>query len=158
MFNQTTKRLLLVLAILVAFLPFPFFLETENLFTLLDAVAVTLGVAVIFSYLRGSLDWIWHRPSTTAGHLLVFGIVATWIATTGRLTWLWIWRLTGRPHEFFDHWFVAMTIYLFIVGGALHLAANRAIEDRVPLSGWVTLLVAVAFGLLIGLGLIYMTG
>jgi hypothetical protein len=156
--TETPKRVTLVVVLLVGFLPLPFYLATDNLFTLLDAVAVSIGVTVIFSYLRGSLSWVWDRPKTTAGHLLVLGITATWLAAVGRLAWLWAWRLMGRPDEFFDHWFVAVTLYMFIIGGSLHLVANKAIDDRVPVGGWITLVVAVLVGLVMGVGLIHITG
>lgn len=159
MINSTNKRLMLVAALLLSFLPLPFFMKADNLFILLDAVTVSVGLAVIMSYLRGSLDWIWDRPKTTAGHLLVLGITASWLAIVSRVLWIWALRLEGKPRSdlYVDHWFLAVTLYIFIIGGALHLLAYKAIDDKVPLSGWITLFVATVIGITIGIGVIYLT-
>lgn len=156
MINSISKRLLLVAALLLGFLPLPLFMQTDDLFMLLNAMTVVVGVAVIIAYLPGSMSWVWDRPKTTAGHLLVIGITVSWLANIGRVSWLWAWRLSGQPDDvaFFNHWFLAVTLYILIIGGSLHLLAHRAIDDKVPMSGWVTLLLATMIGLIIGFGVI----
>lgn len=146
-------RLALSLIAGLGFLPFILFLSGDDRFTMLDSVAVSVGVGVVWAYAPGWWHWLKaHR--TTAGHLLVLGVGLTWVALVGRLGWLWAWRLLGRPDQFFDHWFVALLLYFVIVGGALHLVANRAIDDQIPVAGWITLGVAVAIGVITGTGLI----
>jgi hypothetical protein len=149
-----TRRLALAAIALAGFFPIWFLLGSRDSFILLDCVACAVGVGVLWAYGRGAIAGI-RAPLTTAAHMLILGIFVTWISLATRILWMGTTRLDAEPSPvFLNHWVLAYTVYMAIIGGSLHLLANRAIEDRIPPGGWLTLLVSITIGLLIGIVLI----
>lgn len=142
------NRILLVLGVLGAFIPIALILPTRLLFDLMNAVAVSIGVGVVAAYFAGA--WRWTKTSRSTGsNLLILGIMATWLAATGRLVGIWTWRGLGQPAGFLDHPIFAFGIYLFILGGALHLTASNETDNAIPPLNWLLLGLFVAVGVLL---------
>jgi hypothetical protein len=148
------RRLALAAVVLAGFFPFWFLLGPRDTFIMLDCVAVAVGLGVLWAYGRGTWAGI-KAPLMTAPAMLIFGIFVTWLSLGTRILWMGGTRLDAEPSPvFLNHWVLAYTVYLAIIGGSLHLLANRAIEDQIPPSGWLTLLISITVGLLVGIVLI----
>lgn len=131
---------------LVLFWPAALLLRREVLFDAINAFGVSLGLAVIVSYLPGLTDAFRSGRKLEKGHYLVLGILATWIAMVGRTSWLWVWRWMGEPAFGLDHVLMAFVAWLIVIGGILHLLSPRVIDGTVPREGWASLKIAVLAG------------
>ena len=136
----------LCLWFLILFWPLAFVMPRELLFDGINALGVTLGIAVLWSYSAGVADAFRSSAHLQRGHYLVLGIFATWIAMISRTLWLWGWRWMGEPEFGLDHILVAFVAWLIIIGGILHLLSPRVIDGNVPRDGWYHLMGALATG------------
>lgn len=147
-------RLIVTVIALAIFWPIAFLLPRIHLFDIMNALAVSVGLDVLATYsgaaLRGFRD-----KTCTPGHLLVVGIVLAWFAVVTRLVINWAWRLLDQPTALAEHVLLAFAVWLFFLGGALHLTARNAIGNRIPRSNWMILGLSVAFGTLLGIILIF---
>lgn len=140
------SAVVLCLWFLILFWPLALVMPRELLFDGINALGVTLGIAVLLSYAGGVVDAIKNSNRLQQGHYLVLGIFATWVAMIGRTAWLWGWRWMGEPQYGLDHILVAFVAWLIIVGGILHLLSPRVIDGNVPEDGWIHLMGALATG------------
>lgn len=148
-------RLLQVAAFVGLFMPLVWLFPSNDLNIVLDSMIISVGLGIAYSYGRGGLAWFMEYP-TTEGHYLVLGILLSWTGSCTRVARLFWWRIYGRQDAFFDYWFdhwsVSLTLYLLVIGGIMHMAAHRAINNEVPVTGWVTCFVTAAAGMAAGLG------
>ena len=152
---KSRRQRLIVAAIAVAiFWPVAFLLERNHLFDIVNGLAVAVGCGIVATYSGAALR-VFRDNVCTPGHLLVVGIVTAWLAVVVRLLMIWIWRFNGQPEALINHVLLAFAVWLFVLGGALHLTARNAIEDTIPKSNLITLGLAVASGTLIGLVMIF---
>lgn len=147
-------RVTVALLAVATFWPLAFILEGEHLFDMMDAFAVSVGCGVVAAYLPAAIR-AFRDKNCTPGHLLVVGIVLAWFAVVVRVAIVWAWRFYDGRHELLDDVLFSFGLWLFILGGALHLTARNAIGDSIPRSNWLALGLTVAFGTLIGLVLIF---
>lgn len=138
-----------ILAAFLLFIPAQALLPFNILIEMLNAVAVSIGIGVLFAYGRGILQG-YRRDGLTPGHLLAIGIFFSWLAVVIRLLMVWTWRITGWE-EAVTHWSLAFAVWMFILGGALHLTAREAIEYHIPRSHWLWLSLLISVGVFIGL-------
>lgn len=144
---------LCVLVGLLAFIPAALYVDFRLLVTVLDAIAVTMGLGILAGYNLGLIrqhsclqSWRKVEPS----YLLVTGIVISWAGIVGRIGWTYIWRVNGEPWWMLDHWFPAFCLWVVIIGAALYITARNAIEHSIPASNWIWLGVAFTSGIALG--------
>jgi hypothetical protein len=138
-------------------------MNRHDLFDLLNALSVSVGVGVLIAYISATYHALTTRERS-GGDLLVLGIDCTWFAVIGRQIYLWWWRwhtdieqvndgigsLNSLPFAFF--------VWMLIGGGLLHLTARGAIEGRVPPVNWLIMGSSVALGLALFLGVLLFFG
>jgi hypothetical protein len=144
------------------FWPLALYMSRHDLFDLLNALSVSIGVGVLVAYLPATYKALTtdHR---TGGDLLVLGIDCTWFAVIGRQIYLWYWRwhtsveAINRGEGPLNHIFFAFLVWMLISGGLLHLSARGAIEGIPPIN-WVIIGGTVASGLALFLGVLLFLG
>lgn len=144
--SQKTVTWSLALALLL-FLPINYLVLFEPLLQVLNSIAMTIGLTIVFFYGKG----LRHIGQIgTAGYLLVLGIVMAWSAIVYRLFWSWLWRLMDQPDWMINHWSQAFPVWVVIIGGILHLTAQNAIENKVPRENWAWVILALVIGTVMG--------
>jgi hypothetical protein len=129
----------------LSFLPL-LLLEGQHAFDLLDWLTVAVGIGIIIGYLP-SLIRARQLTQWEPGHIFVIGIFSVQVAQVSRHFWQWIWRYFGKPDWMLDHWFLLVTIWLFFIGGVMHLIVSDVVEGKIPRENWVRVGIAVAVGL-----------
>lgn len=142
--------LLQAMAVWASFWILPFFIPPVYLFELVNALAVSLSVGVMFAFWPGVMEAIrTPRHELEGGHYLVLGIMTGATAIVAQFAWRGVWRLWDRPDWMITHPVLAFFIYMLATGFALHLSAQGAIGGRIPRRNKVMLGVAVATALML---------
>lgn len=147
------RRVFVSVLALASFWPVAFVLERSHLFDIMNALAVAVGCCIVVTYLGAALR-AFREEVCTPGHLLVVGIVLAWSAVVTRLVMIWAWRVFDRPPALLDHVLLPFTVWLFVLGGALHLTARNATGSTIPRSNGIMLGIALASGTLLGVAMI----
>jgi nitrate reductase gamma subunit len=143
--------------VFAAFFPVALLFDRNDVFAFLNAMVMCMGVAVLIAYSPAIFDALRKSRGLTRAHYLVLGIACVQLAIMGRSAILWYWRFhrePDHPEELIDTIWFAFLFYLFLTGGALHLAAHEHLEDAWPMPAryWVRL------GIIVGLalGMVYL--
>jgi hypothetical protein len=145
-----SRRFWVGLTATIGFLPLVF-MPRNYLFDLVNGLTVAVGVGVMIAYFPGICKSM-REPKWDGTHYLVMGIFITWLATATRHLWNWVWRYIGKPPEMIDHQFVAFLVWMYFLGGVMHMSAKGALDGEIPRSTWIRMGIAVAAG--VGLGLL----
>lgn len=155
--NFTRKtQIYILLAVLVLFIPAAVLIPLHYLVEVLTAMAASLGVGVVFVYGRGLVHGF-RQNKLGAGHLLVLGILLAWGAVVTRVVWTWFVRLSDQPELMYDHWIVALVLWLLVVAAGFHITAQNAIEFEIPRHNWVWMGLLASAGVFIGLVVLRLT-
>lgn len=157
MMRSRRYRVIITLFALAIFWPIAFLLPRPYLFDVMNALGVSVGLGVLGTYSGAALQGF-RDETCTPGHLLVVGIVLAWFAVVIRLVVSWAWRLFDYPPALAEHVLLAFAVWLFFLGGVLHLTARNAVGDRIPRGNWIILGLSVTVGTLLGIILIFWVG
>jgi hypothetical protein len=111
------------------FVPFITLLERQMVFEFanLAIVALASGTAVAF----GPAAWrIVRAPLKSVGgaDALIVGIVVASVACAYMFAVHWLWRAVDKPDWLIDHWTVALSRWVFVMGAILVMVSSGA-ED-----------------------------
>ncbi|MCJ2098921.1 hypothetical protein [Methylobacterium sp. E-046] len=109
------------------------------------------AIAVSIAFLPGIVKAL-STPWPTFSGQLILGIVLSWFGVAGSAGWVLIWSMAGQPQWMLDSNINGWFLWLQILGATLHLTAKHSVEDDIPRPNWIRLGIAVAFGVLIGIG------
>jgi hypothetical protein len=144
-----SRRFWVGLTATIGFLPL-IFMPRNYLFDLVNALTVAAGVGVLIAYFPGICKSM-REERWDGNHYLVMGIFVTWLATAMRHLWNWIWRFIGKPPEMIDHQIVAFLVWMYFLGGIMHLSAKGALDGEIPKATWIRMGITVAAGVALGL-------
>ena len=138
------------------FWPIALAMDENNVFHLVNAVTVSIGIGICFAYFMGAIDSLrLHRSILQSGDYLVLGIVVTWFATAMRYLYNDYWRWMGQPDMLINSRVVAFLVWVLATGGILHLTVKGAIDGRIPTGTWIRIGWWVVLGLIVGFSLIH---
>ena len=144
------RNLWVAFAVWGSFWLFAPFMDTSDLFDLVNGLGVAIGVGVIFAYAPGAYRSLRLPPDRMlAGHYLVLGILTAVAGFVAHRFWGWIWRWVDKPTWMLDHKVLAWFFWIIASGYVVHLTSVNAIEGRVPGKNWVRLGIYVAAGLVL---------
>jgi hypothetical protein len=143
----------------LAFLPLLLFMPRQELFEVLNAVVFSVSIGVVVGY-SNDLARVLRQPikELDAGDALRIGVIIGWTATAIVFGILWYWRLVGKENEVIDSAVSALSRWVLITAGMLHLAASGSIDGVVPLRSYLRAGIVVAVGLFLGALIITYTG
>ncbi|KNY20873.1 hypothetical protein [Methylobacterium sp. ARG-1] len=110
-----------------------------------------VAIAVFISLLPGIVKAL-RTPWPSYSGQLILGIVLSWFGVAGSAGWVLIWASGGQPQWMLDSNINGWFLWLQILGGTLHLTAKHSVEDDIPRPNWIRLGIAVAIGVLVGIG------
>jgi hypothetical protein len=153
MIEWLIRRSVLTGAILlwIAFLPFLFWLPRQDLFEVLNAIVFSVATGVCVGY-SANLTRVLKQPiyNLDAADALRVGVVVGWGATALVFGILFYWRLVGKEDVVIDSAVSAISRWILITAGTLHLAASGSIDGVVPLKSYLRAGAWVAVGLFMG--------
>jgi hypothetical protein len=85
-----------------------------------------------------------------AGDALQIGVAIGWGATAFIFGALFLWRLAGKDDLIIDSGLNAMSRWVLITSGLLHLAASGSIDGQIPARAYLRSGIAVAIGMFLG--------
>jgi hypothetical protein len=133
-----------------AFWVLPIFIPIEYLFELVNALAVSLGIGVMFAFWPGMIEALkTPKHELEGGHYLVLGIMTGATAIVAQFAWRGVWRALEQPDWMIRHPLLAFFVYVVATAFALHLSAQGAIGGSIPRRNKIMLGVAVAAALML---------
>lgn len=144
-----SPTVLVAIAMLLAYWPIAWFMDSQSTFSALNSFGITFGIAIIMAYAPG-LKRSWKAGETLdPGHVLIVGINLAYLGMEGRTMWLWVWRLSGEPAGWLDHDIFGFMGWVIVTGAMLFLISPQVISGNVPKEGWRRLRSAVGAGFLL---------
>jgi hypothetical protein len=148
-----------------------FNVDRKDYFEIVNSTGVALAVGVVIAFGPGAWRALQKAPrDQTAGDVLITGIFILWSGILLSLIFLWLYRISGTQGwvritqlihaEWLQHvdwlngWSTALSRWIILLGGILHLSASGAIEKRVPARAYVYAGVVAALGVGVAMFLI----
>lgn len=140
-----SRTVLIATVLIIAYWPVALLYSGPGMFELLNGVLLGIATAVIIAYTPEAIRAA-VKPSPDSTDQLIMGIVLTWFATLLYRGWgIWS-RATGFPEWMRYSPIAGFLLYLFILGGILHITAPNSLNDRVPTLAWIRVGLAIGFG------------
>lgn len=114
--------------------------ENDPQLEAMRVAAVVVGSSVVVAFVPGVIKFLTERYPVQAQQL-VTGIVVLSIGIVGNGSWLLLWRMANFPEWMLHAEINGFWIWVTLAGFVLMLTAHRAIEDEVPKTDWVRLVV-----------------
>jgi hypothetical protein len=131
-----------------------YFTEFENWIVFMNAILLWVAITVLISYVRPVCLAI-ERGRVDKVDYLILGIVASWVAQIASRMWSTIYRATGQPNWMFESDILGYIIFIYIIGGVLHITAPGTIGGKVPHRNWIKVGFAVSTGAVLAATLIW---
>src|SRR5918993_2348957 len=147
------------LGLWLLFIPAVLFFDRQVFFELLNAVAFSVATGIVVGYAPGV--WVALRQPLVelrAGDALQIGVAVGWFATAMIFGVLYYWRLTGKDPSVVDHALNALSRWILISAGFMHLAAAGSIDGMVPLKSYLRAGKMTALGLILGTAILSFWG
>ncbi|WP_073051397.1 hypothetical protein [Kaistia soli] len=140
-----SRTVWIAVSLLIGYWPVAWLFSGPGFIELLNSILLGVSTAVMISYAPEAIRAATHaRPDKT--DQLILGIVVTWLATILFRGWgIWS-RATGFPEWMRYSPMFGFMIFLFILGGVLHITAPNTIDDRVPRRAWMRVGLAIGAG------------
>jgi hypothetical protein len=98
----------------------------------LRAFVFALSVAIASSFAKPAFHAFTRKTFPDHVGQLAMGIFLLWTSMAIQSFWYVLWRVAGQPLWMFNNDFNSFTLYLFSIGGALHVTAPGALDGVIP--------------------------
>ncbi|MCX5495800.1 hypothetical protein OSH11_13885 [Kaistia dalseonensis] len=140
-----SRTIWIAAALLIGYWPVALLFSGPGLIEVLNGALLGVSTAVLIAYLPEALRAA-AKPRLDKTDQLILGIVVTWIGTDLFRAWGIYSRVAGFPEWMRYSPMLGFLIYLFILGGVLHITAPNSIADHVPRAAWIRVGAAIGVG------------